>query len=208
MKATVLALAALSMAISSCWADEPSTSINAPRIDLAITLEQLSGPNSVHLSATNCGAAPVLIVRPRVHTLDQLDSWGGWSLRVHGPGGPLHAFPFPGGIQPFTTLDLVELRSHESVGVILDLSKFTPDGRSLLADLPGRYTVVVGYHLKQDKVVSASGTANGEGFVDVPRLPAVESEPIRFVVLGKGRGSETREESPNKAPRRIGCGVR
>ncbi len=192
MKVRCLLLVAFSMAVSASQAEEPSHPVNFPKAQLEITLERLPQPNTFHLFARNCGDLPLLIVRPRVHMLDQLGTWGGWSLRVQGPSGPLHAFPFPGGVQPLTTLDLVELMPEESIDVVLDLSHFTPDGSSLLADLPGNYSAVVGYHLEQDKVVSASGSANGEGFVSVPRMPVMESEPIRFVVLGSGSGSGAR----------------
>lgn len=194
MKATGLLLAALSVAIGPLSTEGPLLRADSPEAELEITLDQLAQPNTFHLSATNRGALPVLVVRPRVHMLDQMDSWGGWSLRVQGTGGPFHAFPFPGGVPPFTSLDLVELRPKESIGVVLDLSNFTPDGNSRLTDLPGKYTAVAIYHLEQDKVVSAIG----DGFVAVPRLAATESKAIRFVVVGKGKATGPVESPPRR----------
>ena len=207
MKKTIYLLVFFFIAVSTSKAEGDSLPVNPPKAELEITLERGSKPNTFHLSAKGCGPSSTRIVRPRVHMVDYLGSWGGWSLRVQGPGGVFQPFPFPAGIQPFTSLDVVDLRLGESVGVVLNLSKYTRDGKSLLADLPGKYTVVVVYHLEQDKVVSVHGTQHGEDFVSMPKLPAMESAALQFVVLAEGKQDETRQ-SPNKVLQRTGCAGR
>jgi hypothetical protein len=185
MRTTTYLLTILFMAIGTSKAEDRS--LPNSEAELSVTLERSRTPNTFHLSARNSSHSSVLIVRPRVHTVDTYSSWGGWSLHVQGPGGHFHALALPGGIQPFTSIDLIELRPGESVGVVINLSQFTRDNKALLADLPGNYTVVARYRLEQQKVVLASGPANGEGFVPVPILPAMESEAVQFVVPGNGK---------------------
>ena len=131
MKTAIYLLAILFMAIGTSRAEKRSLPMKAPEAKLSITLERSPTPNTFHLSVRNTSHSSVLIVRPRVHTVDTYSSWGGWSLHVQGPGGPFHAFTFPGGIQPFTSIDLIELRPGESVGVVINLSKFTRDNKSM-----------------------------------------------------------------------------
>lgn len=179
MKVTICLLVVLFMAAGSSIAEERSSPA------LKIALERSQAPNTFHLTVRNVGHSSVRIVRPRLHTVDTYHSWGGWSLQVLGPGGQFHPAVFPGAIRPLTSADLVELDSGESVSVVINLGRFTRNNRSMLADIPGDYAVVVRYHLEEDKVVLASGSANGEGFVPVPVLPAMESEAVQLIVAGK-----------------------
>jgi hypothetical protein len=180
MKNIFYLLAILFVTISTSNAEEHSPSMNIPKSELEVKLTRLSTPNTFHLSVKYCGNSSVLIVRPRAGMLDSFDAWGGWSLHVRSSEGTFHAPVDPGGMPSYTSLDLIELRSNESVGVDINLSNFTRYGKSKLVNLSGKYTVLARYHLEQDKVVLASGSANGEGFVAVPKLPAVESAVLQL----------------------------
>jgi hypothetical protein len=170
MKKAIFLLGILLGIITSSTAAEPTSPQRIPQLELHMTIDSLSKPHTFFLWAVNRGTSNVLVIR-----------WGGWSLRVQGPGGPFIPFTFPGGIPPFTSLDLTELRPGESIGVVLNLDRYVNNKQTELVNMPGKYTVVASYYLDQDKVYKVP-TETGENFITVPRFQPIESRALQFVV--------------------------
>lgn len=181
MKKAIFLLGILLGITISSTAAEPTSPLSVSQLELQMTIDVLSKPNSFFLWAVNRGKSNVLVIRPRSGMVDHFESWGGWHLRVQGPGGPFIPFTFPGGIPPFTSLDLTELRPGESIGVVLNLDHYINNKQTELVNMPGTYTVVAGYYLDQDKVYKVP-EETGENFIAVPRLQPIESRALQFVV--------------------------
>ena len=181
MKKAIFLLGILLGLITSSTAAERTSPQSVPQLELQMTIDVLSRPNTFFLWAVNRGKSNVLVIRPRSGMVDHFESWGGWSLRVQGPSGSFIPFTFPGGIQQFTSRDLIELRPGESIGVILNVDRYINNKQTELVNMPGSYTVVASYYLDQDKVYKAH-EENGENFIAVPRLQPIESRALQFVV--------------------------
>jgi hypothetical protein len=181
MKKTIVLLGILLGIITSSTAAEPTSPQSVSQLELQMTTDILSKPNTFFLWAVNRGKSNVLVIRPRSGMVDHFESWGAWSLRVQGPGGLFIPITYPGGIPPFTSLDLTELRPGESIGVVLNLDHYINNKQTELVNMPGTYTVVAGYYLDQDKVYKVPAET-GEHFIAVPRLQPIESRALQFVV--------------------------
>lgn len=178
MKKAIFLLGILLGIITSSTATEPASPQSVPKPELQMTIDSFPKSNTFLLWAVNLGKSNLLVIRPRSGMVDHFSSWGGWSVRVQGPGGPFLPLTVPGGMPPFTSLDLTELRPGESIGVVLNLDHYINDKQTALADMPGKYTIVASYYLDQDKVPAETG----ENFIAVPRLQPIESRALQFVV--------------------------
>lgn len=179
MKRTLMIL--LLVIAAALEATQPTSPPEGSESGLELTLEALPRSNTFFLRAMNQGASSVLLIRPRAGMVDHFENWGGWSVEVRGPGGPLFPMAFPGGLPPFTSLDLIELRPGESVGVVFNLDHYVNSQQVALADAPGAHTLVARYHLIQDKVHRVPAEP-GDAFLKVPRLPPAQSKALAYVV--------------------------
>ncbi|PKL37387.1 MAG: hypothetical protein CVV41_22915 [Candidatus Riflebacteria bacterium HGW-Riflebacteria-1] len=103
---------------------DDSFEINTRITGLHLYLEKIPGVASLRLLAENRGSDPVLIMRPRAGMLDHYRAWGGWSVRLNGPGGAFRPIVYPGASIPETASDLIELRPGEAFGVNLSLAGY------------------------------------------------------------------------------------